>query len=395
MFPERFSNLPAYPFARLRALLDSHSPGGSPLPMTIGEPTHAFPQWIMRIIKDHSAGFNSYPPNDGTPELRSAISAWIAQRYGVSPHPDKNVIALNGTREGLYNAAMALCPETKAGKQPLILTPNPFYQVYMFAALSVGAKPEFVPATKETGFLPDYAGLDPEILDRAALAYICSPANPQGSVADRSYWQDLILLAEKHDFRILADECYSEIYRKVPPIGALQVVDEMGADPDRVMVFHSLSKRSNLPGLRSGFAASGEGAISQMKKMRAYSGAPLPLPLQKAAEAVWSDEKHVEENRTLYVEKFAIADNIFESITEYTSPDAGFFLWLACHNGEEAALQLWTKDGIRVLPGRNLSQDVNNQNPGHEYIRVALVAPKNQIEIGLRKLCNRLYKLRG
>lgn len=392
MFPERISNLPAYPFARLRALLDPHAPGGRPLNMSIGEPAHAFPPWIMRIIQDHSAGFNSYPPNDGTPELRNAISTWIEKRYGVLLHPDKNVIPLNGTREGLYNAAMALCPETKAGKQPIILTPNPFYQVYMFAALSVGAKPEFVSATKETGFLPDYAGLDTKILDRVALAYICSPANPQGSVAGRGYWQDLIYRAEKHDFRILADECYSEIYRTNPPLGALQVANEMGADPERVMVFHSLSKRSNLPGLRSGFAASGEKAIAQMKKMRAYSGAPLPLPLQKAAEAVWSDEKHVEENRTLYSEKFAKAENIFESITEYKSPEAGFFLWLACQNGEEAALQLWKEDGIRVLPGRYLSQDFKNQNPGHEYIRVALVAPKDQIEIGLHKLRNRLYK---
>jgi aspartate/methionine/tyrosine aminotransferase len=392
MFPERFSNLPAYPFSRLRTLLDAHAPGDTAAPMAIGEPTHAFPQWILQIIQDHSVGFNSYPPNDGTPEFRGAITAWIAQRYGVPIDPNKNVIALNGTREGLYNAAMALCPQTKAGKKPVILTPNPFYQVYMFAALSVGAQPEFVPATKETGFLPDYAGLDLEILDRASLAYICSPANPQGAVADRSYWQDLIRLAEKHDFRILADECYSEIYRTAPPVGALQVAHEMGADPDRVMIFHSLSKRSNLPGLRSGFAASGEKVISLMKTMRAYSGAPLPLPLQKAAEAVWLDEKHVQENRRLYVEKFALADDIFGDIAEYTSPEGGFFLWLACQNGEEAALELWKEDGIRVLPGRYLSQDVNNQNPGDGYIRVALVAPKDQIEIGLRKLRNRLYR---
>jgi aspartate/methionine/tyrosine aminotransferase len=310
----------------------------------------------------------------------------------VSLDPEKHVIALNGTREGLYNAAMVLCPETKAGKQPIILTPNPFYQVYMFAALSVGAKPEFVPATKETGFLPDYTALDPGILDRAALAYICSPANPQGVVAGRSYWQDLICLAEKHDFCILADECYSEIYRTTPPVGAMQVAHEMGADPDRVMIFHSLSKRSNLPGLRSGFAASGESSIRRMKTIRAYSGAPLPLPLQQAAEAVWLDEKHVEENRTLYAEKFALADDIFDDIPEYMSPEAGFFLWLACQNGEEAALKLWKEEGIRVLPGRYLSQDVGNNNPGHGYIRVALVAPKDQTEIGLRKLRNCLYK---
>ena len=359
--------------------------------MTIGEPTHAFPQWILQIIQDNSAGFNFYPPNNGAPELRSAITNWIKQRYGACLDPDKNVIALNGTREGLYNAAMALCPETKAGKPPVILVPNPFYQVYMFAALSVGAYPKFVPAIRETGFLPDYAGLKPEILDRVALAYICSPANPQGAVADRSYWQDLIRLAEKYDFCILADECYSEIYRTAPPVGALQAAHEMGADLNRVMIFHSLSKRSNLPGLRSGFAASGQKAISQMKKMRAYSGAPLPLPLQKVAEAVWSDEKHVQENRRLYAEKFALADDIFGDVAEYKSPKAGFFLWLSCQNGEETALKLWKEYGIRVLPGRYLSQNVNNQNVGDKYIRVALVAPKDQIEMGLRKLRNCLY----
>ena len=391
MFPERFSNLPAYPFERLRVLLDPHAPGGVGLPMTIGEPTHGFPQWILQIIQDNSAGFNFYPPNNGAPELRSAITTWIKQRYGACLDPDKNVIALNGTREGLYNAAMALCPETKAGKPPVILIPNPFYQVYMFAALSVGAYPKFVPAIRETGFLPDYAGLKPEILDRVALAYICSPANPQGAVADRSYWQDLIRLAEKYDFCILADECYSEIYRTAPPVGALQAAHEMGADLNRVMIFHSLSKRSNLPGLRSGFAASGEKAISQMKKMRAYSGAPLPLPLQKVAEAVWSDEKHVQENRRLYAEKFLLADDIFGDVAEYTSPKAGFFLWLSCQNGEETALKLWKEYGIRVLPGRYLSQNVNNQNVGDKYIRVALVAPKDQIEMGLRKLRNCLY----
>ena len=392
MRPERFSNLPDYPFARLRALYAGHSAGDTPLSMSIGEPTHAFPTWVSDLISEHVAGFNVYPPNDGTPELRENIAAWVKRRYAVGLDPEQNIIALNGTREGLYNAAMGLCPETKNGKQPLILTPNPFYQVYMFAALSVGAKSVFVPATHETGFLPNYEGLSEDILNQTALAYICSPSNPQGSVATRDYWRSLIQLAEQHDFKILADECYSEIYRTEAPTGALEVVKEMGADPKRVLVFHSLSKRSNLPGLRSGFAAGGSEAIQQLKTIRAYAGAPLPLPLQRAAEAVWADEAHVIENRALYAEKFDLADHIFAQVPTYQSPEAGFFLWLPCDNGEDAALKLWVEEGVRVLPGAYLSQDVNNDNPGQNYIRVALVADKDQTEKGLLKIRRCLYE---
>ncbi|MEK9979886.1 MAG: aminotransferase class I/II-fold pyridoxal phosphate-dependent enzyme, partial [Paracoccaceae bacterium] len=325
------------------------------------------------------------------PELRSAICDWAKRRYRVDLDADRNVIVLNGTREGLYNAAMALCPEKKNGAQPIILTPNPFYQVYMFAALSVGARSEFVPANRETGFLPDYTALPSEVLNQTALAYICSPANPQGAVADEGYWKDLIGLAEKHDFKILADECYSEIYRKRPPVGALEIAADMGADPERVVIFHSLSKRSNLPGLRSGFAAGGEKTITQLKTMRAYSGAPLPLPLQRAAEAVWADEAHVIENRALYEEKFKLADDILGNIAGVSTPEAGFFLWLPYRDGEEAAVKLWREEGLRVLPGRYLAQDVNGQNPGHNYIRVALVADKAHTEQGLLKIRRCLY----
>ncbi len=391
MFPERFSNLPAYPFERLRALLDPYPSEHNALNLTIGEPKHSFPNWIVEILTRNASGFNSYPPNDGTPELRSTICDWAQRRYGVKLDPDRNVIALNGTREGLYNAAMALCPETKNGAQPLILTPNPFYQVYMFAALSVGARPEFVAATHETNFLPDYSALPDAILNQTTLAYICSPANPQGVIASKEYWEDLLALAEKYDFKILADECYSEIYRKAPPKGALEVSRAVGADPERVMIFHSLSKRSNLPGLRSGFAAGGEKSIQKLKTMRAYSGAPLPLPLQFVAEAVWADETHVEDNRRLYSEKFDLADNIFGGIRGLRMPEAGFFLWLPCTDSEEAALKLWKEEGIRVLPGRYLAQDVNGSNPGHGYIRVALVMNKVLTEQALRKIRSCLY----
>ena len=392
MFPERFSNLPAYAFPRLRALLDQHAPGGDVLHMTIGEPKHAFPAWVADVIAEHSAEFNRYPPNEGSPELLQSIATWLQTRYSAAVNPAEQIVALNGTREGLYNAAMALCPETMGGKPPVILIPNPFYQVYMVAALSIGAEPVFVPATAESGFLPDYTALPPEVLERTAIAYLCSPSNPQGAVASRAYWQNLLGLAEKHDFQIFADECYSEIYRDTPPVGGLQMAAEFGADPERVVVFHSLSKRSNLAGLRSGFAASGPRSIARLKQLRTYAGAPLPLPLQRAATKVWADEAHVIENRALYAEKFQMADEIFAGVSGYNSPEAGFFLWIEVGDGEAAALKLWQDTGVRVLPGAYLSRDVEGENPGKKYVRAALVAPKNEAEQGLIRLRDCLFK---
>ncbi|MDC0659105.1 aminotransferase class I/II-fold pyridoxal phosphate-dependent enzyme [Leisingera sp. SS27] len=390
-FPERFSNLPAYAFPRLRALLDHHTPGGDVVHMTIGEPKHAFPAWVTDVIAKNAAGFNQYPNNDGTPELRGAISDWIHRRYGVIKDPETQVMALNGTREGLYNAAMALCPEQRNGQKPVVLIPNPFYQVYMVATISVGAEPVFVPATAATGHLPDYEDLPEDVLNRTAVAYICSPANPQGAVASRAYWTRLIQLAEKYDFRIFADECYSEIYRDDPPVGALTVARELGADPERVVLFNSLSKRSNLPGLRSGLIAGGPETIKRVKQLRAYSGAPLPGPLQAAAARVWADEAHVAENRVLYQEKYKIADEVFDGLNGYMAPEAGFFLWLPVEDGEQAALKLWKETGVRVLPGAYLAQGATGQNPGETYIRVALVAPAEDTRKALRTLRGCLY----
>jgi aspartate/methionine/tyrosine aminotransferase len=389
-FPERFSNLPDYAFPRLRKLLDAHPPGGEPIAMTIGEPRHPMPDFVGPILAANLAGFGVYPPNDGAPELLAAISAWIARRYGVTM-PEDRLMVLNGTREGLFNAAIALCPETKAGKQPVILMPNPFYQVYAVAALTVGAEPVYVPATAATGHLPDYGSLPAEVLDRTALAYICSPANPQGAVASKDYLADLLTLAEKHDFKILADECYSEIWRDAPPPGLLQVAASEGADPERAVVFHSLSKRSNLPGLRSGFVAAGPQSMRRLRQLRAFAGAPLPLPLQKVAEACWQDEAHVTASRAIYQEKFAAADRIFAGLQGYQPPGGGFFLWMPVDDGESAALKLWTKTGVRVLPGAYLSREVGGGNPGKGYIRVALVAPAEETSRGLTQLRDCLY----
>ena len=389
-FPERFQSLPDYAFPRLRKLLDPHKPGAEPIAMTIGEPRHPMPDFVAGVLSENIAGFGVYPPNDGTPELLAAISGWIGRRYGVTLAEDR-LMVLNGTREGLFNAAVALCPETKGGGRPVVLMPNPFYQVYAVAALAMGAEPVYVPATAATGFLPDYAGLPADVLDRVAIAYLCSPANPQGAIASRDYLAGLMALAERHDFRIFSDECYSEIWRDAPPPGALQVVAEAGADPERVFVFHSLSKRSNLPGLRSGFVAGGAQGIARIRQLRAFAGAPLPLPVQRVSERAWSDEAHVVANLALYQEKFRIADEVFAAVQGFRNPEGGFFLWLPVEDGEEAALKLWKEAGVRVLPGAYLSREAGGQNPGKGYIRVALVAPAEETRRGLIRLRDCVY----
>ncbi|WP_296425584.1 aminotransferase class I/II-fold pyridoxal phosphate-dependent enzyme [Yoonia sp.] len=390
VFPERFSNLPVATWPRLRALLDVPTQADEVINMTIGEPRHAFPAFVGDILAANLQGFAKYPDNNGLPDLLAAIGGFLHRRYDLKIAPDQ-ILALNGTREGLYNAAMALSAETKHGKPPVILTPNPFYQVYAVAALSVGADPVYVPATQATGHLPDFHAVPDDILDRTTIAYVCSPANPQGAVADAAYWRALITLAEKHDFIIFADECYSEIYRDTPPPGALQIATEMGAHPERVVIFHSLSKRSNLPGLRSGFCAGGPQSIARIRALRAYAGAPLPEPLQAVAAAVWNDEAHVVENRALYHRKYGMADDILGHVPGYQSPQAGFFLWLPVADGEPAAVKLWQETGVRVLPGAYLSRDVAGENPGKGFIRVAMVAPTQEMQRGLTLIRDCLY----
>ncbi|MFK5997616.1 MAG: aminotransferase class I/II-fold pyridoxal phosphate-dependent enzyme [Rhodobacterales bacterium] len=392
-FPERFSNLPEYAFPRLRALLDHHPAGGDVVHMTIGEPKHAFPAFITDEIVKHAASFNNYPPNQGCPELLAAISDWLKRRYSVEIDSTNQIMALNGSREGLFNSCLALCPEQKNRRKPNVLIPNPFYQVYAVAALTANATPVFVPAHQQNGFLPDYASLDEAVLNDTAIAYICSPSNPQGAVATPDYWADLIRLAEKHDFYIFADECYGEIYRKDPPAGVLQVAQDLGADPERVLAFHSLSKRSNLPGLRSGFVAGGPNALVKLKQLRDYSGAPLPLPLQMAAVAAWCDEEHVIANRAAYAKKYDIADQVFGNLKGYTSPEAGFFLWLPVEDGEAAALKIWQTTGVRVLPGAYLARPTKQDDPAKGYIRVALVANEQEIIRGLKAIRTCLYEV--
>ena len=386
MYPERFSHLPDYAFPRFRSLLDGHHFAGPQFNMTIGEPQHRYPPWIKDVLLEQIDGFNRYPANDGIEKLQVSIVKWFYRRFGLELTSDKNIIPLNGTREGLYNVSMALCPESLNGKTPFVLIPNPFYQVYMISALSVNSEPLFIPTDENSGHLPDYLGLKADILNNTSAAYICSPSNPQGAVATVEYITALIELAEKYDFIIFADECYSEIYRDIPPPGFMEISGKLGADPNRVVTFHSLSKRSNLPGLRSGFAASGGENIKRMKQLRAYSGAPIPEPLQHISASVWNDEEHVIENRKIYEKKYDFADKIFSDFGGYFSPAAGFFLWLDVGDGEKTALKLWQSCGVRVLPGRYLAKDFDGQSPGDRYIRVAMVAEPEETKNGLIKI---------
>ena len=391
--PQRFRDLPEYAFPRLRALLDPHAPGAEPIAMSLGEPRHAPPPFLGEALAEAAARWSNYPANDGTPELRGAISDWIGRRFGVSEarrDPAAHIFPLNGTREGLFNACLALCPEAKNGRTPAVILPNPFYQCYAAAALACGAEPVFTACGPASGFLPDLDALSPALLDRTAVFYLCSPANPQGAVAPKAYWRRLITLAETHDFIVFADECYSEIWRDAPPASALKIAEDMGADPERVVIFHSLSKRSNLPGMRSGFAAGGPRAIAAMKRLRAYSGAPIPGPIQHASARIWADEAHVDASRALYQEKYRIADEILGGLPGYRPPEAGFFLWLEVEDGEQAALKVWREAGVKALPGGYLSRPVTpglgQGDPGARYLRVALVETADRTRTGLERL---------
>ncbi len=390
-FPERFSNLPDYAFPRLRALLDTHAPGGEPIAMTIGEPKHPHARFVGEVIAANLDGFGVYPPNDGTPELLAANAAWLTRRYGDRDRAGADHGAERHARGAVQRGHRAV-PRKQERQAARRSDAEPLLPGLCGCGLGGGGRAlSTFRQLQPTGSCRIIGALDPALLDRTAIVYLCSPANPQGAVASRDYWAELLALAEQHDFIVLADECYSEIWRRHRPPGVLQVAAETGADPERVFAFHSLSKRSNLPGLRSGFVAGGPKGIAQMRKLRAFAGAPVPLPLQKVAERAWDDEAHVEASRALYQQKFADAAEVFAGLQGFDLPEGGFFLWLPVEDGEAATLKLWRETGVRVLPGAYLSREVGGQNPGKGYIRVALVAPRDETQRGLTRLRDCLY----
>jgi aspartate/methionine/tyrosine aminotransferase len=284
------------------------------------------------------------------------------------------VLALCGTKEGLYLAAELAVPALKAGKQPAALIPNPLYLTYRGAAVMAGAELVPLPATRATGFLPDFAALDPALLDRTAIAILCTPANPQGAIASLDYLKHAIRLARRHDFVLVVDECYSEIYDQAPPPGALEAAQDLGEGLDNLLVFHSLSKRSNGAGLRAGFVAGDPKLIRRFFTLRSYGGSQMPLPIQAAAAALWRDETHVIENRALYRAKIDTAERVLGNRFGFYRPEGGFFLWLEVGDDEKAALTLWREAGVKSIPGSYLgTEDVSGRNPGAGYLRLALI----------------------
>lgn len=378
--------LPQSPFTRLASLLQGISPGFAPIQMALGEPQHAPPDSVGPIIAETAAQFGKYPPIHGTEQLRAAIAAWLARRYGLQGaiDPERHILPLVGTREGLFSAPFALT--AKSVGRPAIILPNPFYQCYATAIIASGCEPVYVNATRETGFLPDLEALDAQTLNRALAIYLCSPSNPEGAAATPDYWRALFDLSDRHGFMVFADECYAEIYDRDPPAGALQIRYAQTGDFSNVVVFHSLSKRSSLPGLRSGFVAGDAQYMARFRAFRNVAGPTMPLPVAAASAAVWSEETHVETNRALYRAKFDLAERSLGNRFGFKRPDGGFFLWLETGDGEAAAKALWTRGGVRVLPGAYLSQETLRGNPGANFVRIALVNDFETTQEALRRI---------
>ena len=394
MYNKDLDRLTDYPFDRLRALLGGLEPppGVEPMVMSLGEPQHPSPALLHETVAAHAAAWAKYPPVAGSPDLLDAIHDWLTRRYGLTPltlDPTDNIVAVNGTKEALFMAGDICVPRTKNGKRPAVLIPNPFYQVYVGATLLRDADPVYLSATEETGYLPDFDSLDEALLERTALAFLCTPANPQGAIADLNYLKNAIELARKYDFVLAVDECYAEIYDTLPPPGGLEAAQAIGEGLDNVLVFHSLSKRSNAPGLRSGFVAGDTQLIKVFRTLRNYGGAAVPHPLLAASAALWRDEGHVDENRRMYRAKFDRADQILSGKFGYYRPEGGFYLWLDVEDGEDAARRLWAEGGIRVIPGGYLARPgLDGTNPAERYVRIALVQQPDFIGDALTRLAN-------
>ena len=376
---------------RLHELLADIKPGKSAINLSVGEPQHDIPPFVGSVLAAHLKDFGRYPANKGTDAFRRSAAAWLGRRYKLSRplDPDTETIVLNGTREGLFLGAIAAKRYvTKRAGKPAILIPNPFYAAYSAGAAAADCEPIYLPTTRETGFLPDLDAIGEDMLARTVVFYLASPSNPQGAVADAAYLTRLVTMARRFGFLIFADECYCEIYLNGrPPHGMLEV---SGPDFANVVVFHSLSKRSNLPGLRVGFAAGDRRFLTRYVELRNIAAPQVPVPLQEVAIAAYADEAHVEHNRELYVAKFDLADQIIGDRYGYKRPDGGFFLWLdvsARGSDETVTTKLWRDGGLRVIPGHYLARDgADGRNPGDGYIRVALVQGKEITAEALHRL---------
>ena len=376
------TRLQPYPFERLEKLV-----AGIEVPadlarisLSIGEPRHATPGFIIEEVITHLHGLSTYPTTRGVPALRAAIADWLTRRFALpagSLDPDTQVLPVNGTREALFAIAQGMIDRTT---DPVVLMPNPFYQIYEGAALLAGAEPAFLNTTSATRYLPDFSTVDAALWARCQLVYVCSPGNPTGAVMELPALQELIALADRHDFVIVSDECYSEIYfdEAMPPPGLLQAAAAMGRDDyRRCLVFNSLSKRSNAPGLRSGLVAGDASLIAAFLRYRTYHGCAMPPATQAASIRAWQDEQHVVDNRSLYREKFSTVIDILSPVLDIRHPLAGFYLWPETPFDDcEFARGLLEQQNVAVLPGSYLSRAADGENPGRNHVRMALVATR-------------------
>jgi N-succinyldiaminopimelate aminotransferase len=378
------------PFARLTELLAPYKPGKPLIALSLGEPQHPVPGFVGEVLARHIAEFGRYPIAKGIEPFRKTAAAWLSTRFKLPRpvDPEAEILVLNGSREGLFFAALAAARAVGNRKgRPAILMPNPFYPAYGAGARAAGCEQIFLPTTRENGFLPDLDALDEATLARTVAFYIASPANPQGAVASPDYFVRLKRLADRFGFLIFSDECYSEIYTREAPGSVLEYA---GADFSNVVAFQSLSKRSNLPGMRVGFAAGDRNFLGLFHELRNVAAPQVPVPLQQVAIAAYGDEAHVEENRRLYRQKFDLADQILGNRYGYRRPDGGFCVWLdvSAHGGDEAVTtRLYRDAGVRVVPGSYLARgQADGFNPGAGYIRLALVADSETTAEALYRL---------
>lgn len=382
--------LQPYPFERLSQLFSSVAPPNDvkPILLSIGEPQHSSPEIVLEALRSNMHLISKYPTTRGTEDLRVAIGDWLINRFSLSSEslvPDRHVIPVNGTREAIFAAVQASVDRQTGGT---VLIPNPFYQIYEGAAFMAGLTPVYLPID-ESG-QPDYFSVSDSMWQNCQLCFICTPGNPTGTVLEQNVLQYLIEKAHKFNFWLASDECYSEIYRDRPPFGLLGAAHAMGlTDFKHCLVFHSLSKRSNLAGLRSGFVAGDESFISTFLTYRTYHGCSMSLAVQRASAVAWRDELHVKENRMLYSKKFEMSSAILNGVLGANDPGAGFYLWvrtpLPC---DIFSQKLYAQTGVAVLPGQFLGRDVNGTNPGSGFVRMALVAEISACETALRRIKN-------
>lgn len=382
---DALTQLQPYPFEKLRALLGSVQPPAdmAPIALSIGEPKHRSPAFVAEALSANLDQLAVYPTTLGIAPLREAISNWCTRRFGLPAgtlDPAQHVLPVNGTREALFAFTQAVVQRSAPGQEPgLVISPNPFYQIYEGAAFLAGAQPHYLPCLEEHGFNPDFAAVSDDVWQRCQILFLCSPGNPTGALIPVETLKNLIALADKFDFVIAADECYSELYfdEGNPPAGLLSACAELGRhDFKRCVVFHSLSKRSNLPGLRSGFVAGDAAILKSFLLYRTYHGCAMPVQTQLASVAAWNDEAHVKANRDLYREKFDAVLAILDGVLDVQRPDGGFYLWAKTPIDDETfTRELYAREHVTVVPGSYLSREVNGNNPGAGRVRMALVAP--------------------